>query len=68
MFFDDLKDLRRIIANSMMEFNKEQVATEKEFAKQRIFFMQSMSRSEQKIQSLEADLRNFSTALSKEHN
>jgi hypothetical protein len=39
MFFDDLKELRRIIADTMMEFNKEQVATEKEFAKQRIFFM-----------------------------
>lgn len=66
MFLDDIKEMRNIVKAAMLECLGGQIKCEKEFARERHFFMEKLDRDAETRRKLENQIKNLQESLSKE--
>ncbi len=66
MFLDDVKQLRNIVKAALLECLNGQIKCEKEFGRERHFFMKKLEEDAESRRKLETQIKNLQESLSKE--
>lgn len=66
MFFEDLKDLRRLVYTSLMDCLSGHIALDKEISLKTTYFMQKMEQAQSNTVRLEANIRRLEQLLADE--
>lgn len=66
MFLDDVKQMRNIVKAALLECLNGQIKCEKEFGRERHFFMKKLEDDAETRRKLETQIKNLQESLSKE--